>query len=84
MFPDEDQWAATEDEDWIQLGDKHHTPGKLHSEFGPPGWRNKTEDFVWRHVFLWKDAETPCAELSGSIQIDDKYEKKTVEKVSLE
>ena len=31
MFPGEDQWAAVADEDWIQLGDSCHAPGKLHS-----------------------------------------------------
>ena len=38
---------------------------------------------MWRHVFLWKDAETSCAE-SGSIQIDENFSEKTVEKMSLE
>jgi len=42
LFPEEDQWAAVIDDkgekDWVQLGNKCHTIGRSHSDFGYPGW----------------------------------------------
>ena len=58
FFPGEDQWAAvvtsSGDKDWVQLGNKHHTPGKSHSEWGYPGWGNKVGHFVWRNCIMFK------------------------------
>lgn len=60
LFPGEDQWAAIQGKDWIQVGDGCHPVGKLHSEFGPPGWGPEIGVYSWRNVFLWKETnETP-------------------------
>lgn len=71
LFPGEDQWAAVaEKNEWIQVGDLRHAPGKPHSQFGPPAWGPKENVFEWRNVFLWKDKpkstaiEHPVARLS--------------------
>ena len=30
LYPGEDQWAAIQDRDWVEIGDSAHSPGKSH------------------------------------------------------
>jgi len=59
FFPGEDQWAAVVrsdgEKDWVQLGDKHHHPGKSHvDDCGEyPQWGDKLETFVWRNCIMF-------------------------------
>merc|ERR1719456_48682 len=32
LYPGEDQWCAVQGRDWVQVGDRHHHPGKSHNQ----------------------------------------------------
>lgn len=78
LYPGDDQWVATrnseEERDWVQVGDRHHHPGKSHLKagYGYPVWGDNMEDktfgdITWTRVVVWKgtsvdvkaDAEKP-------------------------
>lgn len=64
VLPGEDQWCAVEGKDgvreWIQIGDKYHTPGLQHvSNWGAPTWGDNLDDRsfgkpVWQRILLYK------------------------------
>ena len=61
LYPGEDQWCAVQGRDWVQVGSKHHQPGKSHvRDCGSyPPWgddaANKTYGKpTWNLVALYK------------------------------
>jgi hypothetical protein len=60
LYPGEDQWCAVQGRDWMQVGNRHHHPGKSHNlDCGHyPPWgddaNNKTYgDATWNYVVLY-------------------------------
>merc|ERR1719188_991348 len=60
LYPGEDQWCAVQGRDWVQVGNRHHHPGKSHNlDCGHyPPWgddaSNKTYgDATWNYVVLY-------------------------------
>lgn len=69
LMPKEDQWVATvqkdgKTRDWVQIGDKYHTPGTQHRvKWGVyPVWGDDVENdtfgkIVWNRIVMWKKDE---------------------------
>jgi len=58
LYPGEDVWAAClsdKGRDWIQIGDKHHKPGKSHvlEQGGYPDWGDQGGDYAFNTVLVW-------------------------------
>jgi len=70
LYAGQDQWAAVTGaggaKDWVQIGDKHHHPGKSHCvDCGHyPPWGDQADDQAygnptWNYVALWKMPDKP-------------------------
>lgn len=60
LCPGEDQWCAVADRDWVQVGDRHHHPGKSHKAEcgGYPPWGDDANNQTygnpsWNYVVLY-------------------------------
>ena len=65
LYPGEDQWAAVQGRDWVQVGDRHHHPGKSHNvECGHyPPWGDDANNQTygnpsWNYVVLCTSMRT--------------------------
>ena len=63
LCPGEDQWCAVQGRDWVQVGDRHHHPGKSHNREcgGYPPWGDDSNNRKygvpsWNYVALYKAA----------------------------
>ena len=61
LYPGEDQWCAIQGRDWVQVGDKHHHPGKSHVKDcgGYPPWGDDPNNQTygspsWNYVALYQ------------------------------
>jgi len=67
LLPKEDQWVATLSgegkRDWVQIGNKYHTPGLEHvKKWDYPTWGDKLDDIThgkptWQRILVWKMEE---------------------------
>ena len=60
LYAGEDQWAAVQGRDWVQVGDMHHHAGKSHVQDcgGYPPWGDDADNATygnatWNYVALW-------------------------------